>query len=356
MASMFGNRIKISLFGQSHGEQVGAVLDGIKAGEKIDMELLQAFVQTRSSRSNLTTRRQEKDDFSIVSGIVDGYTCGAPICILFKNKDVQSSDYEKNAHILRPSHADYPAFVKHKGCNDSRGGGHFSARITAPLCACGGILIQLLEKKGIKMGAHLYNVGHVYDTPFDYQNVSEEVFNQIEKNNLPVIKKRAEEEIEQLILQVKEEKDSVGGCVECAILHLEAGLGEPYFEGIDSILGQLLFSLNAVKGVEFGAGVLSSTLKGSENNDAYALLEGQICIKQNNAGGVLGGLTSSAPLVVRCHFKPTPSISKAQNTVDIEQKKSCVLKLDGRHDPCVALRAVPCVLSMCALAVSQFVL
>ncbi len=355
MASTFGNKIKISLFGQSHGEKLGAVLDGLPAGEIIDMEVLKAFLRRRAPGGELVSARKETDEPHIVSGLFEGKTCGAPLCVLFDNEDARSSDYEELRFIPRPSHADYPAFVKYSTCNDIRGGGHFSARLTAPLCAAGSIVMQLLAKKGIFIGAHLLQVGSVRgDTAYDPLHVSSDDFPSAE--GFPVRSQDAAKNMKALIAEAKAAGDSIGGIVECAVLSLPIGLGEPIFDGIENRIAQVVFAIPAVRGIEFGDGFAAAALHGSEHNDGYFMQAGQVHLTSNHAGGVLGGLSTGAPLIFRVAFKPTPSIAQTQQSVNLKTGENVALSIKGRHDPCVAVRAVPCVEAAAALALMDWLL
>ena len=354
MASNFGHKIKISLFGQSHGEKLGAVLDGLPAGETIDMEALKAFLRRRAPGGELVSARKETDEPHIVSGLFESKTCGAPLCVLFDNEDIRSNDYEALRFVPRPSHADYPAFVKYSGCNDIRGGGHFSARLTAPLCAAGGIVMQLLAKKGVLIGAHLLQVGSVRDTGYDPLHVSADDFPSAK--GFPVCSQDAANKMKALIAKTQAAGDSIGGIVECAALNLPIGLGEPMFDGIENRIAQAVFAIPAVRGIEFGDGFAAAALHGSEHNDGYFMQNGQMHLTSNHAGGVLGGLSTGAPLIFRVAFKPTPSIALEQQSVNLKTGENAALSIKGRHDPCVAVRAVPCIEAAAALALMDWLL
>ena len=354
MASTFGHKIKISLFGQSHGEKLGAVLDGLPAGETVDMEALKAFLRRRAPGGELVSARKETDEPHIVSGLFEGKTCGAPLCVLFDNEDTRSNDYDDLRFAPRPSHADYPAFVKYSGCNDIRGGGHFSARLTAPLCAAGGIVMQLLAKKGVLIGAHLLQVGSIRDTAYDPLHVSSDDFPSAK--SFPACSQDAAKKMKALIAGTQAAGDSIGGIVECAALNLPIGLGEPMFDGIENRIAQAVFAIPAVRGIEFGDGFAAATLHGSEHNDGYYMQNGQVHLASNHAGGVLGGLSTGAPLMFRVAFKPTPSIAQTQQSVNLKTGENVALSIKGRHDPCVAVRAVPCVEAATALALMDWLL
>lgn len=356
MSSMFGHKIRLSIFGQSHGEKIGMVLDGLPAGEKVDLDALKAFMARRAPGQRLTTQRRETDEPHLVSGVTDGVTCGAPLCALIDNEDTRPGDYEALRFVPRPGHADYPAFVKYGGMNDVRGGGHFSARLTAPLCAAGGILMQLYARRGIRIGAHLIAVHDVWDASFDPLNVTEDELYKAQKNDFPTLDAQAGEKMRLEIEKARAEGDSVGGVVECAVLGLRAGLGEPMFGGLENEIAAAVFAVPAVKGIEFGEGFRAAALRGTQNNDAYAVSGGAPSLLSNHAGGVLGGLSSGAPLVFRAAFKPTPSVSRPQQSVNLRTNTDETLVIRGRHDPCVAVRAVPCVEAAAAVALADFIL
>ena len=351
---MYGDRIRLSLFGQSHGEKIGCVLDGLPAGEVIDMDALLAFMARRAPGGEWATARKEQDIPEIVSGLFRGRTCGAPLCVLISNQDTRSGDYEAMRDMPRPGHADEPAQVKYHGFQDYRGGGHFSARLTAALCAAGGILIQLLAKKGIEIGAHLASVGTVDDLPYDPMRVSPETL-KAARNGFPTLSEQAEERMKALIQQTRAAGDSIGGVVECAVLGLPTGLGEPVFDGIENSIARVVFAVPAVKGIEFGEGFAAARMTGSRNNDPYEWRDGGPALLSNHAGGILGGLTDGAPVIFRVAFKPTPSIARTQHTVSYSARRDALLEITGRHDPCVAVRAVPVIEAAAAVAIAQYI-
>ncbi len=356
MSSVIGDRIRISVFGQSHGEKIGAVIDGLPAGERIDGDALAALMARRAPGQALTTRRSEKDAVHIVSGTVDGVTCGAPLCLIIDNTDTRSGDYDRLRRLPRPGHADLPAHIKWNGFNDIRGGGHFSARLTAPLCAAGGILMQIYARRGIRIGAHLYEVAGVRDRPMDEEGTSPADLDALAALPFPVLDPSAGERMRDAVERVRAEGDSCGGIVECAVLGLPAGLGEPMFGGLENLIARAVFGVPAVKGIEFGAGFRAARLRGSENNDPYRMDGDRPRPVTNHAGGILGGLATGAPVIFRAAFKPTPSIALRQDTVDLKEMKDADLTITGRHDPCVALRAVPCVEAAAAVALADLLL
>ena len=349
MSSTYGNQVHVSLFGQSHGEKIGCVIDGLPSGEAIDMNELKSFMSRRAPGGAYATKRREPDEPHIVSGLFNGRTCGAPLCILIDNTDVKSADYEWMKDMPRPGHADYPASVKYKGWQDYRGGGHFSGRITAALCAAGGIAMQILERRGISIAAHLLSMGNITDTAFDPMNIGEDVISTA-KTGFPTISDAAAEKMKALIDEIREAGDSVGGTVECAVTGMPVGIGSPVFNGVENAIARAVFAIPAVKGIEFGEGFACARMKGSENNDTYEWKNGQPALQSNHAGGILGGLTDGAPVIFRAAFKPTPSIAMAQHTVSLSARRDAILEITGRHDPCVAVRAVPVVEAAAALA------
>ena len=350
MASSFGETLRVSVFGESHGTAIGAVADGLPAGETVDEAILLDFMQRRQGGKNaLSTARKEPDVPRFLSGLTDGRTNGFPLCIEIENTNTRSGDYKNLADIPRPSHADYTAYVKWNGQADLRGGGHFSGRLTAPLCAVGGVALQILARRGIAVGAHLYSVGQTEDTPFPMLPDSG-LFDKIAAKKFPVINDEAGAAMQREILAAREALDSVGGTVECVITGLPAGLGDPMFDGIENRMARALFGIPAVKGLEFGGGFALSAMRGSRANDPFTVDEnGVITTETNHNGGVQGGITNGMPLRFRVGFKPTPSIAQMQRSVSISEKKSAALEIRGRHDPCIVQRAVPVVEAVAAL-------
>lgn len=358
MSCSFGDNIKLTIFGQSHSQSIGCVLDGVPAGEKINMSALKAFMARRApGQDEFSTPRKEDDVPSIVSGMIDDTTCAAPICAVINNTNTKSKDYDKLKNTPRPGHADYTAFVKHSGQNDARGGGNFSGRMTAPLCFAGGVLMQLLERRGVEIGAHIYSINGEYDEKIDLVTGDMARLKAAEKKSFPVINDENGERMKEKILLAKKSGDSVGGIIECVITGVPAGVGEPIFDGIENRLAAAVFAIPAIKGLEFGAGFSAACLFGSENNDSFCFDENKnIKTKTNNHGGILGGISSGMPIVFRAAIKPTPSISKEQLTANLALGEEEILKIGGRHDPCIVQRAVPVVQSAAALAVADFLL
>ncbi|MFZ5353919.1 MAG: chorismate synthase [Bacillota bacterium] len=352
MNSTWGNNFKLSIFGESHGKGIGIVLDGIPAGISLDLDAIKLELKRRApGRGKLTSSRKETDSFEILSGYFNGKTSGSPLTIIIYNNDVDSSSYESNKNLLRPGHADYTGYMKHSGYNDYRGGGHFSGRLTAPLVIAGAVAKQLLIKHNISIGSHIYGIGHIRDAGFDPVNIDSGLLEQLHSSNFPTIDFHSGKAMQELIEQVSKEGDSIGGIVEAAIVNLPAGLGSPFFDSFESLLSHLLFSIPAIKGIEFGAGFNISNMKGSQSNDEFYINGSKISTYTNKCGGILGGITNGMPVVFRAAFKPTPSIAVKQNTVDIREMKDAVISVSGRHDPCIVPRALPVVEAAAALAV-----
>ncbi len=353
----FGNKIKVTIFGQSHAEAIGVVIDGLPSDFEVDTDKVQGFLDRRAPGKNaFSTSRKEGDKVQFVSGLYKGRTCGAPLCGIIVNRDQYSKDYSELEAKMRPSHADYPANVKY-GNYDVRGGGQFSGRLTAPLCIAGAVIMQMLEQKGVHIGAHISSIGAIKDDAFDNMCLDSEYVKSAGKKDFPVLNDKKGEEMKAKILGAKENLDSVGGSIECMILGLDAGVGEPMFDGLENLISHSVFAVPAVKGIEFGAGFEIASKYGSENNDFYTYdNEGNVRTLTNNAGGICGGMSTSMPINFNVCIKPTPSIAKPQKTVNIKTGKDDVLEINGRHDPCIVQRAVPCIEAAAAIAVSQFLL
>ena len=341
MSSEFGKLLRVSVFGQSHGRAIGVNIDGLPAGESIDLDALNAFMARRKpGKSPLSTSRKEADAPVFLFGLENGVTCGFPLCAIIENGDQHSSDYDELREKPRPGHADYTAWVKWHGAADMRGGGHFSGRLTAPLCIAGGIAKQILARRGIFVGAHLLEVAGIPDQPFPLWPDAA-LFDAVAAKAFPVLDDGAGERMQAAILAARKDGDSVGGVIQCAAVGLPAGLGDPMFDGLENRLAAALFGIPAVKGLEFGAGVAASRCRGSENNDPFTVEDGRVVTTSNHAGGILGGISTGMPLVFQLAMKPTPSISKPQHTVSLPNMEDAELVVRGRHDPCIAHRAVP---------------
>ena len=344
MSSCYNGGVKFSIFGESHGKGIGVVLDNLPAGEEIDLDKIGEFMARRAPKKDGTsTLRNEKDIPEILSGMYNGKTTGTPLAAVIYNSDQHSGDYGNIAHTARPAHADYTGYLRYDGANDPRGGGHFSGRLTAPLCFAGAGCAQILEHRGITVGAHIKSIKNITDESFDPVNITEMQLNAVKKRSFPVISDNAEEKMRDLINAARENLDSVGGVIECAAVGFPAGIGSPMLDGLENIISQLVFAIPAVKGIEFGNGFDCTEFFGSENNDEFYIVDNKIVTRTNNHGGILGGISSGMPIIFRVAFKPTPSISRPQNTVDFKENRETELVIKGRHDPCVVPRAVPCV-------------
>ena len=344
MSSTYGERFRFTIFGQSHSPAIGVTMEGLPAGFAVDFDQLQAFLSRRApGKSPTATARKEADLPEFVSGLVGNVTCGAPLTAIIRNTNTRSGDYDNLRDCPRPGHADFTAQARYGGFQDVAGGGHFSGRLTAPLCIAGGICLQLLERMGVTVAAHIRSIENVHDDPFDPALVDEAQLRALLQKPFPVLRDSAAGEMEQAILRAKAECDSVGGIIECAAVGLLAGWGDPMFGGLENRIAQIIFGVPAVRGLEFGTGFAAAALRGSENNDAFVLRSGKAVTETNRCGGILGGITTGAPLVFRVAFKPTPSIARRQRTVDLAAMRETTVEIAGRHDPCIVPRAVPCV-------------
>lgn len=352
MSSSTGKQVQVSIFGQSHAAAIGVVLDGIPAGEAIDLVEVQRFLARRApGQGEHTTARKEADIPEILSGIVDGHSCGAPIAAVIRNTDSHAQDYEALQDLPRPSHADYPAQMKYSGWQDVRGGGHFSGRLTAPLCFAGAVCQQVLMRKGMQCGAHIRSIGGVQDTSYDPVNLSEETLLCAARRDFPVLDVAQGDAMQRLIAQFRQQEDSLGGTVECAVLGLPPGIGEPMFDGLENRIAQLIFAIPGVKGIEFGAGFSLADMSGKQANDAYTISGDHVRTTTNHNGGILGGLSTGMPLIFRVAIKPTPSIAQEQESVHLSKLQPETIRIQGRHDPCIVPRAVACVEAAAMLAV-----
>lgn len=349
MKNTIGDSVAITLFGESHGPYIGFVLDGIAPGIKIDRERIAQRLSLRRPAGKISTSRVENDKYEIISGVVNDVTTGTPLTVIIENSNTKSNDYEALKNNPRPSHADYTATLKYHGYQDARGGGHFSGRITAALVFAGAIASGTLEDKGIYIGSHIKKCGTVEERSFDEKNLKSE----IEKMNsldFAVLEEDKKEKMLNEALRASEELDSVGGIVETAVLGMKEGVGEPWFDTLEGILAKYIFSVPAIKGVEFGAGFSITDKKGSEANDNFVLKDNKVLTETNNSGGIQGGISNGMPIIIRSAVKPTPSIYKAQKTVDLKEKKETVLEIKGRHDPAIVHRARVVIDSVVALA------
>ena len=364
MSSEFGKNIRVTVFGQSHSRAIGCTVDGLPAGIEFDLEELGAFLQRRAPGGTMpSTKRTEADIPEFLCGVLPGkdgktlVTCGAPLTAIIYNKDARSSDYSQISDVPRPSHADFAARVAYGGFEDIRGGGHFSGRLTAPLCIIGGILKQELRRRGIAAGTHIRSIGKIEDIPFDPVNINAEALGKLERSGRPTLDPEAWEDMKTLIENCRRELDSVGGVIECAIAGLEPGLGSPMTGSVESRLSSAVFAIPAVKGIEFGSGFAGSSRLGSENNDGFRVSsDGMIVTEKNDHGGILGGITSGMPVIFRTAFKPTPSIAKKQESISYSEMKNRTLEIKGRHDPCVVPRALPVIEAVSAITVFDLLL
>ena len=353
MSSRIGRMLSVQIFGESHGAAVGVTLDGLPAGLRLDLDKLNAFIQRRAARSAIATGRQEKDIPRILSGLWDDVTTGQPLTAIFENGDTHSSHYDFLPDRPRPGHADYPALMRSLFNDDLRGSGHHSGRLTLPYVFAGGVAMQLLEKQGIRIAAHVQQIADVNDRCISWTEPDMDALFEAQKRPIPTLDPEAGEQMQEAILKAKAEQDSRGGVVECAAVGLPAGLGSPFFEGVESVMSNYLFAIPAVKGVEFGAGFTAAAMRGSAYNDPYMMKEGKVVTTRNNAGGLLGGITNGMPIIVRAAFRPTPSVSLEQHTVSLDKGEDTTLSVHGRHDPCVVVRAVPVVESAVALSLAE---
>ena len=352
MSSIYHGQLTVSIFGQSHAPAIGVTVDGLPAGEQVDLEELQAFLARRAPGGNAwSTTRKEGDIPEFLSGLADGFTCGAPLTAVIHNTNPRSKDYSNLKDIPRPGHADYTAQVKYGGFQDVAGGGHFSGRLTAPLCIAGGICKQILARKGIHIGAHIAAIGGMPDRPFHPVNLDKETLLAPAAKEFPVLDEGAGEWMRDVIAQVKSENDSIGGLIECGVIGLPVGLGDPMLEGMENRIARLVFAIPAVKGVEFGAGFQGANMRGSQNNDPFYMDGDRVKTRTNHAGGILGGITNGMPLIFRAAVKPTPSIGREQDSVSLSRKEDTKLVIHGRHDPCIVPRAVPVVEAAVAIAI-----
>lgn len=351
----FGDKIKITVFGESHAEAIGVTVDGLSAGTPVDTNYIQSLLDLRApGKSDTATRRKEPDKAEFLSGVRNGLTCGGSVIAVIRNTDTRSGDYAALDGKPRPSHADYPAMVKFGSAIDRRGGGQFSGRLTAPLVIAGGIVLPLLERKGIHIAAHIASIGNVRDAAFDPLEDEPELMEKLNRMPFAVIDENAGESMRTCIRACAADGDSIGGTIECKVTGLPAGVGSPMFDGIENALSRAVFAVPAVKGIEFGVGFDGTTLRGSEYNDAYYYdKNGNVRTRTNHAGGICGGMATGMPVIFRVCVKPTPSISREQDTVDMNTHENVKIAIHGRHDPCIVPRAVSVIRAVTALALYE---
>ena len=356
MSGMWGNKIKISIFGESHGNAIGINIYGLEPGFEINLDKVSSEMKRRApGRNNLSTPRKEADEPEILSGFFQGKTTGTPLCAIIRNNNTKSKDYGKLKDIMRPGHADYTGKIRYNDFNDYRGGGHFSGRITASIVFAGAICKQILEAKGIKIVSHIKSIGTIEDKSFLDEKITEGFINSYMSKELPLIDELKEEAMRKEILLAKEELDSIGGTVECAVLGIEPGIGNPFFDSVESTLAHLMFSIPAVKGIEFGRGFELTQMRGSQANDSMYFSGEKVLTKTNNNGGILGGITNGMPVIFKVAIKPTSSILKSQNTVNINTGEETVLEVNGRHDPCIVQRALPVIEAATAIGILDLI-
>ncbi len=357
MSEIYGMNIKMAIYGESHGKSIGLVLDGLPPGLELDLDAIAAEMARRApGQSSLTTARKESDSVEIQSGFFEGRTTGTALCAMIKNSDQHSRDYSILKDKMRPGHADYAGYVHYQGCNDYRGGGHFSGRLTAPLVFAGAIAKQALAAYGIVIGAHIRSVGGICDRPFNPMGEDDDLLRGLRKKSFCVLDDKAGEKMQQLILEAKAGLNSVGGVVEVLAQHVPAGIGNPYFDSLESRLSHALFSVPAVKAVEFGDGFAIAAMTGAEANDQLHYNNGRVEGLTNHNGGVTGGITNGMPVLFRAGIKPTPSISREQRTVSLSSGEDTMLTIAGRHDPCIVQRAVPVIEAVTAWTIWDLLL
>ena len=350
--SSWGNAVKISIFGESHGNGIGVVIDGLPAGEKLDMDKILAQMARRApGHDKAATPRMESDTPEILSGVLNDTTTGAPLCAVIKNTNTRSQDYGNILSNPRPSHADFTGYIRYNGFNDIRGGGHFSGRLTAPIVFAGAVCRQILERKNIKIAAHISSVGNIDDKRFNPVDIPDSLMDRLSTTKFGLIDESMEFPMRELIEDCRMSQDSIGGTIECAVTGMPVGVGSPMFYGIENVISSIIFGIPAVKGIEFGSGFDGSAMRGSENNDEFYYDGDTVKTKTNNHGGILGGISSGMPIIFRTAIKPTASISQQQNTVDLQTKTNSTLVINGRHDPCIVVRAVPVIEAATAVAV-----
>lgn len=355
MGAVWGNKIKLSIFGESHSAAIGVSIDGLPAGFEPDMEEIRREMARRApDGGEFSTPRKEADEVEIVSGYFQGKTTGTPLCAIIRNTNTRSGDYSQFKDVFRPGHSDYGYFLKSGGNNDYRGGGHSSGRLTAPIVFCGAICKQLLKEKGVSIGSHISSIADVKDEVFAV-DIESGMLEKLSRIRFPLLDGSKYEEMRARILAAREEGDSVGGTIQCAIAGLDGGIGDPFFDSIESRLASLLFSVPAVKGVQFGKGYELANMKGSEANDAFRYSDGKIVTATNNNGGILGGISTGMPIVFDVAIKPTASIFKEQDSIDVSTGENTKLTVKGRHDPCIVVRAVPVIEAVAAIAIYDFI-
>lgn len=354
MSAILGEKIKICIFGESHGRSIGGVLDGMPSGEKVSYDEIKLHMKRRMPEvSEISTVRYEPDNIKFLSGIVDGYTTGTPIAFEIDNVNHNFDEYSKFNYIPRPGHADFAAYAKYGKHVDLRGGGHFSGRLTAPIVCAGSIVRQMLERKGIQLASHIYSIGDIYDDALNVICVDEDIMKRLQSETFPVISVDKKELMLEAILSAKEEGDSIGGIIECMITGVLAGIGNPIFDGLESKFAHAMLSIPGVKGIDFGSGFDGARMRGSENNDPFTWQDGEVLTTKNDHGGILSGISTGMPIYFKVAIKPTPSIKKEQRTVNFSNYKQETIKVTGRHDPSIVSRVAVVVESLAALVLGD---
>ena len=353
MSDTFGRKIKVTIFGESHGSAIGCVVDGLPAGLPVDTAVIDRCLAMRRPGGAISTARVEADPYVIESGVRDGHTTGTAVCIVIPNGDTKSADYSEMASVARPSHADYAAYVKYHGENDTRGGGHFSGRITAAVVAAGALLLPALQAQGIRIGTHIAEIAGVKDRAFGAGAELTKDLETLYTLDFAALDEAAGEAMREAILAAKSDADSVGGILETAVTGMPAGIGEPFFDSVESLLSHAIFAIPGIKGIEFGAGFGLANMRGSEANDPFRVEEGRVVTTTNNAGGINGGLTNGMPVIFRCAVRPTPTIGKEQDTVNFRENTNATLAAKGRHDPCIVHRVRAVVDAMTAIVIAD---
>lgn len=355
MRNTFGNNLTITLFGESHGEAVGVTIDGLSSGIRIDMDFLNSMMDKRKPKGTISTARKESDTPRIISGVFNGYTTGTPLTIIINNENTVSKDYESTKDLARPSHADYSADKRYLGYQDYRGGGHFSGRLTAPIVAAGAICMMQLETKGIKIASHIKRIGNIEDDNFNFDNIDAEI-DKLNSQYFAVLKEESGQLMEQIIEDARRNCDSIGGVIETVVSGFPEGIGEPYFDSVESIISHGLFSIGGIKAVEFGDGIQMSQMNASKANDAFRIKDGKVVTLTNHNGGINGGISNGMPITVRSYIKPTPSIARIQDTINFKTMENETIEIKGRHDPCIVHRIRVVIDSMIAIALCDLLM
>jgi len=355
MSGVYGHNINFAIFGESHGPAIGGVISSLPAGLDIDFDAIDHDLKRRNHRAIYSTSRAEADKYEILSGVLEGKVTGAPLAFIIRNADTKSGDYSQLKELMRPGHSDYPAYIKYNGCNDVRGGGHFSGRLTAPLVFAGSLARQYLKQKGIGVFSHIISVGSVKGESLINNLPSQDKINELQNMEMPVMSDKLKSAFMEEIEKHRNDCNSIGGVIECCLYGIPAGIGSPFFDSVESRLSAMMFSIPAVKGIEFGVGFGITEMTGFDANDKYEYNGKKVVAKTNNNGGILGGITNGAPIVFKTAIKPTPSVSLEQETVDLKERCNTTVDVKGRHDSCIVPRAVPVIEAAAALVILDIV-